>query len=301
MNTEQPPYEYFRKLFGHAGVVPFLGAGASFPDRQSEELDPLANLPTGKQLANRLAECIRLPGEEVNINNLIEVASYYALWAGRHYLEKELEEVFDSKQRPGSIHHFLAEVSAPLIITTNYDTLIEQAFRERGRNFHMVMTPIYRHYDYKRRLLWWAPDVVQPVIQEIKEFSPIPKDLPVIYKIHGGFDPTGKWQSSVITEDDYFEIGGRIYEASLLPPYIQLMLADSHLLFLGYSLRDIHVRHMISDFRRQFNKQRDFLITKSVSNLDRERFRLLGLDIYELTVAAFTEGLRQSIPNPDAT
>src|SRR5262249_2803058 len=161
-----------------------------------------------------------------------EVASGVDLMTGRAYLHKVLEGVFGRNQHPGSIHRFLANCPAPvLIVTTNYDTLIEQAFCEQGRKFHVIMTPIIREHD-RGCVLWWAPSAKEPQVCKAVDFVPIPEDLPVIYKIHGGIDPTGEWYDSVITEDDYFEIGGRIYDSSLLPFAVQAKLQHSPLLFL---------------------------------------------------------------------
>jgi len=297
---ESPPYDLLRDLFEHAQVIPFLGAGASFPD-QVEESDSFTGLPTGNELAYHLAERMGLPKGEVHIDNLIEVASCFELYTGRYFLEEMLEHIFNPDQRPSSLHYFLAQVPVlPLIITTNYNTLIERAFREAGREFHTIMTPIYDRSYSRHHVLWWAPGAEKPLVQTARGFKPTPEDLPVVYKVHGGFDPTGQWQRSVITEDDYFEIGGRIYESSLLPYYVGAALQRNPLLFLGHSLRDTHVRYMISQFRRQFKDRKDSLVTKSVSELDRWRFKPLGLSIYELTLAAFVDGLQRDNAKPDA-
>src|SRR2546423_15050500 len=103
-----PPYLDIGDLFNRGEVVPFLGAGASLPVHQPQESDPLANLPTGIDLGYRLAKRIGISKEEVNINNLIEIASCYALMTGRLSLEEELEREFGTKQGPGSLHYLLA-------------------------------------------------------------------------------------------------------------------------------------------------------------------------------------------------
>jgi hypothetical protein len=107
----------------------------------------------------------------------------------------------------------------------------------------------------------------------------------------GGFDPLGGWHTSVVTEDDYFEIGGRIYETSLLPLQIRAQLSKSSLLFLGYSLRDMHVRHLITTSRGWAEGRVHHMVTKSVSRLDRWRFTRLRVRLYEVSIDAFVKAL----------
>jgi hypothetical protein len=174
--------------------------------------------------------------------------------------------VFGRNQEPGSLHHLLARVPSALrIVTTNYDTLIEQAFREAGREFHLIMSRLDTE-NRQRPVFWWPPGSTEPNIGELDR---LPEDLPVIYKLHGGFDPTCKWRRCVISEDDYFEVGGRVYESSFLSYADGSLLDDRQLLFLGYSLRDVHVRHLLGRFGRR--ELRSYLVSKSVSLLDRYR------------------------------
>jgi hypothetical protein len=263
-------------------------------------MDPSFSLPTGRELANRLAEYAGFAREEVDVDDLLEVASGFELFAGRHHLQEELEDIFGCNQDVGPLHHFLAGFAAPLlIVTTNYDTIIERAFRERGREFHVIMTPM--EGDARGHILWWAPGAIEPTVYRATQFVPTPEDLPMIYKIHGGFDPAGKWHGCVISEDDYFEIGGRIYESSLLPSIVGAKLQYSSLLFLGYSLRDIHVRHLVSRFRRSSKAQAHYLVSKKLSRFDRARFGGLGVHTYELTIREFLEGLQSTVTEQGAS
>jgi hypothetical protein len=291
-NEEKQPLsglvQEVRWLLSRGELVPFLGAGASLRE-YAEETESYDSLPTGRELAHHLAEYLGPSSGEIDTQDLIEVASAFELIAGRRYLHEKLEEVFGGNQEPGSLHRFLAQdPGILLIVTTNYDKLIERAFHEAGREFHMIMSPAGRS-DLPKSVLWWPPGATEPSMHSITDLPLTPQDLPVIYKIHGGFDPTGKWQGCVITEDDYFEIGGRIYESSLLPNALAGLFYKRSLLFLGYSLRDVHVRHLVTQFGRW--APRSFLVSKSISRLDSIRCNALGMKVYELTIAGFLEGL----------
>jgi SIR2-like protein len=279
-----PPYRLLADHLRSGRLVPFLGAGASTHPN---------GFPTGRCLAKQLAEHLGLLPDEVDVHDLLEVTSCFALY-NRQLLEETLQQVFLRQELPGQLHSLLARIQAPLLIlTTNYDTLIESGFREMGRPFHLVMTPM--DVTEGRHVLWWPPGAKEPQRERGDRLLLVPEELPVIYKIHGGFDPVGKWHTSVVTEEDYFEIGGRIYETSLLPLQLRARLSESSLLFLGYSLRDMHVRHLVTTSNRWSPECTSYLVSKNVSKFDHRRFLRLGVQVYELEIETFVEELKSEL------
>lgn len=292
---KQPPFPLLNELLSRGELVFFLGAGASSQGDESEESAAPAGLPEGKTLARRLAKRLTLPPAEVDTDNLLDVASCYEILADRLYLENELADIFRPRIEPLAVHRFVAQaLKLRLIITTNYDLLIEKAFHQQNRAFHVIMTPVEKggaRHDLPR-VLWWQPGAQEPTSCSTNEWSPVPEDLPVIYKFHGGFDPTGQWQPCTITDDDYFEIGGRIYNSSLIPQQIHAQLERSSLLFLGYSLRDMHVRQMINRFSREYSLAHHLVTKKIVSSINKKRYSKILLHVYDaLTIDALLEGL----------
>lgn len=134
--------------------------------------------------------------------------------------------------------------------------------------------------------MWWKPGDSVPVIDHAERFDIQPSDVPILYKMHGGLAPNGDWIQSVITEDYYFDIGGKIYSTSLLPVPIRAVLGRSSLLFLGYSLRDVHVRFLVSQSARR-SSVKDYLVSKNISRMDQLRFERLGIVGIELTITDF--------------
>jgi hypothetical protein len=284
-------YQVLWNLLDRGRVVPFLGAGASLGGLSGNESSD--DLPTGKQLAIALASKLELSETEVDSDDLIEVASCFELLADRHYLEDTLKTIFGRAGRPGPLHRFIATLKAParVIVTTNYDTLIEQAFRQANRAFHLVMTPV--DAADKSALLWWGPGESVARVERPERAFLEPPDITTIYKIHGGVAPNGEWITSVVTENDYFTIGGRTYASQLIPIQIADALHDSSLLFLGYSLRDIHVRFLIGQSAR-WSRKRHRLVAKAVTRIDRLRFDRLGVSVIELTIMDFLERLNSA-------
>ena len=187
----EPPYGAISDLLRKGQVVPFLGAGASLTASAAIALDDWNEAgtapPSGKQLARRLASLANYPSDELRAE-LAKVASYYQASVDRLSLVDALREVFDRDFVPGAIHRFLAEVPTPLlIVTTNYDDLLERAFADARRPYHLVVHPTDRD-DLAAAVLWWRPGAQKPQVSAPMELMVPLTDTSIIYKMHGGVD-----------------------------------------------------------------------------------------------------------------
>jgi hypothetical protein len=84
------------------------------------------------------------------------------------------------------LHHFLARISAPLaVVVTNYDTLIELAFRAAGKSYDLIVYPADRK-DIANSVLWWPYGEAEPLVRQPSELAvDINLDVTtVIYKMH---------------------------------------------------------------------------------------------------------------------
>ena len=135
---------------------------------------------------------------------------------------------------PLPLHYYLTTFEKLLIITTNYDELIETAFRERGRPFHVVV--------YKTgspTFLFWKHGCQEPEEVVANEFDLAMNEATVIFKMHGAVDPQiPERDSYVITEDDYVEFLARMADKTAIPAVFSEPIKRRHFLFLGYGLRD---------------------------------------------------------------
>jgi hypothetical protein len=118
-------YDWIAKALKDGEVVPFLGAGASAG----------CGLPSGKELAQRLLTEIERKvkfRDRAGRDNLALVASYLAQITDSLRLDSILRETFSIAAEPGELHKCLASINElQLIVTTNYDDLIEQALAAR--------------------------------------------------------------------------------------------------------------------------------------------------------------------------
>jgi hypothetical protein len=88
-------------------------------------------LPSGSELANELADYANFPlSEKSDRGDLSKMSSYLVDGINRDALRRKLRGVFTgANARCTPLHRLLAAVADNLmIVTTNYDTLLEQAF-----------------------------------------------------------------------------------------------------------------------------------------------------------------------------
>jgi hypothetical protein len=256
-----PPYGILRGYFERGEVVPFLGAGASLGPRPDKAVfDGLKPtfLPTGWELSTWLARQCEFP--EDPSGDLAKVASYFQIQSTRQDLTSSLRQVFSADYPVGAIHELLADIGKPmLIITTNYDDLIERAFRARNKPYHLVTYP--EGDEYAGSVVCWKHGEDKPIVCPPADLALKVEDTTIIYKMHGSImkDPAlRQWESFVITEEDYVRFLSRMtLKGGVIPAMFMLHLRKSALLFLGYGLRDWNLRVMLETLRRPTSAGRE--------------------------------------------
>lgn len=262
----QPPYHIIANALLDNEVVPFLGAGVNY-----------GVLPIGAELSRSLAkECNFPSNRDSDLEDLAKVSSYFEEVGSRNYLRRYLRKTFSQRAqasegaRPGDgggdIHSYLAGLGRPLlIVTTNYDDLTEAAFKQAGRPFDLVIHPTDRE-EWKASVLWWEdmgvdeeadarkkPKAVEPNKLEINT-----EEKTVIYKMHGTVNRyRQRWDSYVITEDDYVEFLVRMTGQAGVPARFMRHFQERRFLFLGYGLRDWNFRVVLRNLRSFLSRKND--------------------------------------------
>lgn len=225
-------------------------------------------------------------------NDLPLVASYYIYRHGdRRLLNLKLREAFDVNCRPGKLHRLLAKIDQPLLlVTTNYDDLIEQALADRARDFHLVV-------DRGDRARVWVArgqgELREVKTSELREALD-PEKIPVVYKIHGSLDrANSKNDSFLITEQDYVDFLGR--GSPLIPPYLLELMSGMSFLFLGYRLVDWNVRVLLRKLRQPLRTDSDdirsWAITRKPGPADEVIWRKHGVEMCDCDLSVFAEQL----------
>ncbi len=304
------PVPFIANQLAKGSVVPFLGAGANLYDPsytlngQSPKL-----LPSGKDLIDILVKRFGFPeGEE---RNLMRVSLYAELLAGSSELYGSLNQVFTDTYSVMPIHTMLATLPKTvankgypkpklLIVTTNYDDLLEEAFRAADEPFDLVCYQINPADSGEPNVFYHYPDGKGAGIRINKANKYVevsPEKSHVIFKIHGSiYRANTDLNSYVITEDDYIHYLARTDISNLVPRKISLRLQESHLLFLGYGLRDWNLRVLLYHiWSRALRRPRSWSIQLHPSNLDTALWKKNGVNVNSLPLKDFLEQLQSEI------
>jgi hypothetical protein len=301
--TNDFPYRVMRELFLDGRVIPFLGAGVSLSARPQDsksmaEKKPF--LPSNRDLKEVLARECSFPASEFEASDIAEVASFYVYRWSRQDLDVLLERTLGRTDfTPSDTHRFVAETarSIPLVIlTTNYDTLMEQALDEIGV-----------HYD----TLAYVPT-------KLGEFSfipygnsehqlmsakrPIPYDRKkgktLLFRMHGPSMTNGRRTGSyVLTEEDQIEWLLRMGSGSGFPDYVGFELVENHLLSLGHSARDWSQRALHRNLNRASQKKREdvarsWAVALNPAPLSVITWQRYGVDVYNVELNEWAARMR---------
>ena len=305
----KPPYGVIWNRIKAGKVIPFLGAGASFvgrpPGMQWDPENPQF-LPSGRELSQFLARESSYPSQDTQeMDDLAKVSSYYAIISGRRSLRERLHEVFDYEFSCGPLHHFLASVPVPiLIVSTNYDTFIEQAFHAADKPYDLVIHPAEKK-EIANAVWWWRHGAPEPEVVPPNELDIDLEKTTVIYKMHGTIQhKTDKWDSFVITEEDYVDFVARMTMNAAVPSLFYEYFRTRSFLFLGYSLRDWNLRVVLKNLDRYLGRRRmsddedeELLPSWSIqfepSELERRLWEKRNVNIFDLTIDDFVTSIQQ--------
>jgi DNA-binding SARP family transcriptional activator len=260
------------------------------------------------ELAARLAERFDYPTGDGR--ELTRVAQYVTLMQGSGPLYDELHALLGTDAVPTTIHRFFAalprllrERGLPhqLIVTTGYDLALEQAFLDAGEEFDVVS---YLATGAARgRFCHFAPDGAVRVIDVPNTYA---TELSlarrtVILKLHGGLDLTSEreWESFVVTEDDYIDYLSGTDVAAAVPVALTAKVRRSHLLFLGYGMREWNLRVVLSRvWGGGAVSYRSWAVLPDPAPIERQFWRARGVDVVDAPLADYVGALSRYVGLP---
>ncbi len=208
-------------------LVPFIGAGLSMISGGSSwmlmlegALDQIKAKIGYEARLKEVEKClIKGPKTKSIISELksVYISSYdplllsqlYENSFGRHavitFLQQELKKI----KLPTKTHDLLFKVNKQVMVTTNYDNLIEQTAKRLGLNYRTILK--------EEDVPFWSDS-------ELK-----------IIKMHGSLIEPFDSDSIVFTRNDYEAYGLKRPSLSLL---INFIMTTKSLLLIGYSARD---------------------------------------------------------------
>jgi hypothetical protein len=201
-------------------------------------------LPLGDAFYAELAREFEVPEHELG-GDRARVATYIATHRPPAVLWKTVRPKLEGQATPTVVHEFVAALPAYLrsrrwtrtwILTTNFDTAMEDALRAVDEPFHVLY---YREKD--GRFIHLAPEGAARVIERPDAIRDLPGSGAVVVKLNGGIAHEGVPDESAVMGGDQFQrLADRIPE--VLPACLRTALAERSLLFLGHGVAepDIH-------------------------------------------------------------
>jgi len=203
---------YDKKFFNYINIIKkansnntlavFIGSGIS-KTSDSES----CRLPDWTQLINSIKNELNKTNEQ----DFLKIAQLYYLSFGPYVYFNKIKSYFPDNIGPSIIHDMIFELNPQIIITTNWDNILDNAVRKHGYLYDII-----------------ASD------NELTK-STLPKK---IIKMHGDFIH----DNFVFKEDDYLNYSDHF---PLLENYIKGIISTHTVLFLGYSFSDIDLKHIV--------------------------------------------------------
>jgi SIR2-like domain len=211
----------------------FLGAGVHAPPPAGSlfEYPTGARPPVGsglsQELARRSGVAERFPDEDPK--NLQRIALFYEIARSRHQLVEAVRSAVQVDKQPSPMLRALAELAFPVVITTNYDQLFENALAAVGKQPRVA--------------------VYTPNLEATTDYRDPTTESPVVFKIHGDIS---RPETLVVTDEDYIQFVLRMSNKEPYDPVpltLKFYLTSWPTLFLGYSLLDYNLRLLFKTLR----------------------------------------------------
>jgi SIR2-like domain len=290
-------------------VIPFLGAGVNLCNRPQiqDDWNPSTGvLPSGWELTRYLASRRRFPKRE-RVLDLLRVSQYVEVKHTEGTLYDDLHELFNRDFPPTPVHHLLASLPSirgrkgfgkryQVILTTNYDDVLERAFEAVNEPFDVVIYEAKAKSEMHGKFWHRSSDgTIDQPIPSPSSYQGLVGDRTVIVKIHGAVERrkgSGIHDSYVISEDHYidFLVHERVLDRFPIP--LRDKLTECSFLFLGYALRDWNLRVLLRRiWKDQPLEQESWAVARNIESIDRLFWSKRNVTIIDSDLADFSAHL----------
>jgi hypothetical protein len=331
--VEQPPFEDIADQLMAGVIIPFLGAGASaYDDAIPTDQRPKTAFALAEEIAGR-AKITHIHCESCHHDSvdLAQLASYYKnCKATRTLLDRLLKrELGKPTLQPTQLHRLLAKIAAKkpmLVITTNYDNLMERAFDEyNAANDHAIKYDVVAtsadtlYYDDEqedgpefRGAVQLRKGGAGPFeLCDPENVAPDLSTTSLIYKMHGSVGDGESWDGGfLITEEDYVRFLGLMGPGGVLPSRITTEIIrrqsgaggrrePAHsLLFLGYGMEDWNLRVLLQELRigtGRAGEEKHYAIMRDPNPIEVALLEKRGITAYDWDLKDFVSRIEPKL------
>ncbi len=267
-----PNARHLKDAVASGNLVPFIGAGVSRQAKTKTE----KRLPNWREF---MEELIGLASDETNegLDPDVKAQIHQLIAEGKFLMAaEELKDRIDAVKlehyirtrftaigaEPAPIHYALFKLKPQIIMTTNYDQLLEDAYIKTMKKTVQPITPEDSH-------------LVQQVLKGYQEW-----DKPLIFKIHGtATDP----KNVIFAEKDYRQL---LYGQPGYRAVVSALFVTKVVLMLGFSNSDPEVTMVLHTLREGFRERSspDYIVLRKGVKGSVEKRRLsqdFGLEVIE--------------------
>ena len=283
-------------LLREGTVVPLLGSGVR------------GCLPDAEQLAAHLSSEFELPNGS---HDLAEVTQQIVAAGEPTKLFREIRKVLAGVSEPTGVHQFLAGLPEYLeqrglgpgyqmIVTTNYDTVLERAFEAKSEPYDLAVFLVEGDNKGKFVHIPWKgePELVTDP-RRYRHFRIDGNDElehTLIVKLYGaedGGEGDYRWERNfLLTEDQYIDYLVADQVASVMPHQILNKLTGSHCLFLGYRIREWTPRVFLKRVWRAGRVEDvSWAIERAPDPLEERLWKSLNVELFMLSPENYTREL----------
>jgi hypothetical protein len=252
-------------------------------------------LPGNAELILQLAHKADAAEAELG-GSLALVAEFYDLTEyGRSSLVRNLRESLPAASEL-PLYQMLASLAAPLVLlSTTWDTLLEQAFRQAGKPF-AVVSPLLAsraaavEFSVERSDSATEEQVASEGLSGLRLLD----RYSLIFKVRGAIPPeppehSDSLSTPLLTERDHFAFARR--QDQLLPTYLTRKLAERSLLILGLSVRHWEDRLLLDAvFDKRLGGDKPFVAGRAADRFA-EAFWREHAKSFDLSLPAFVDQL----------
>lgn len=242
-NTQITYIKALQKASKQNKLVIFAGAGTSAD----------AGIPLWNTLIDKLTET--LPDEVKRNNNgdNLQLAELFReISDDKDYYESIESVLLKDATSPNAIHDTILSLQPCNIITTNYDTLFEDAALKNSRQYFVVATDSDLPRNHGEKL---------------------------IVKMHGDL----KHHNIILTENDYYDYARKF---PLIRSFVISQFVSKVVLFIGFSFNDPNLKLILREIQSELGRkmQHAYLLTSdAISEIERNHLFKKGVNILSIS------------------